>query len=727
MRSMNHNPKARVSVGEIAEMAGVSPSAVSNWRRRHKDFPLPVEATAGGDLFELESVTSWLDSRGKKYTLPTGGSVRSLWRAVDLLRDELRLEDAVLLILQLLLIRARAELGGHARHGHFRQAWEEMVGAPVGTADHWHRLWASVDDPDLARALEPLPGLRPNAMARAVSAVSEVSGDWGEMATTLLQRLHKAAGVRGAEYHTPPSVAALMVGLLSPIVGAVYDPACGSAMFLADAWKKRVGEGVELIGQDVNEFSWRLGYLHLALHRANFRLDTGDTLLDDRFRSVRADRIAIDPPLGRKSRVDELIHDARWTFGVPMRGTEWLWVQHGLYHLSDVGIGVVVVTSGALSGHGPESHIRAGILESEFVDAVIDLPPGMIAGTQISMSLIVLDADRRSRKGRTLFIDGRQLGHARRGQPHELREEDVQKVLSTVEAWRNAEFEPEPRFSASARRDEILEKGADLSPRRYVQYATPVSEIAGEPIPERFARLATKVQDRVPNAISALETAAAHLRAFTHAGETDWPMVRLGDLLAADPRTGSRLDPDGDYPAVPYIETVTVSGGDGRLTAVPKTVTRGNTRGRLTSRGDVLLVSRGIDAAGRIGCATIAFDDEAAYSESLLRLSPDTERLDPDYLRLFLTSRQGRAALVAATTGSVIANLRAEALVEIEIRLPDLSTQREIAAVVRRIESGLAEMDAFQRAVADTVDAIREGVAAGLFIPGPRGTDSAAE
>lgn len=732
MSHANHNPKARVSVGDIAEMAGVRPSAVSNWRRRHKDFPLPVEQATGGDLFELGSVISWLEQKGKKYTLPAGGWERPLWRALDHLRRELRIEEAILLLLQLLLIRFRSDLEAGAETSPLKEAWNGMVNVPERAVEIWEKMLSSLQDdhPDLARALGPAPKLSQDAVAAAVATVSEIEHDgsgWGEVATALLRRLHTDVGVRGAEYHTPESVTALMVGLLGPITDTVYDPACGSAMFLAAAWKERATGDVKLVGQDVNEYSWRLGYLNLALHGAEFRLDTGDTLRDDRFRSLRADRVAIDPPLGGKPRVDEVIHDDRWAFGVPTRSMDWLWVQHGLYHLSEEGIGVVVMAPAALLGRGAESRIRERIVEEDLIDAVIDLPPGIIAGTQMSVSLLIFAANRRSRQGRVLFIDGRQLGRSRRGKPHELQEADLQRILSTVEAWRNGSFKPDPRFSAAARLEKILENRADLSPRRYVQYVTPVTEIEGEPIPERFSRLVARVRDRTPSTVSVVETAAAELSAFSHVGETEWPVVRLGDLLTTDPRTGTRHDPDGDYPAVPYIETGAVSGGDGRLDAVPETITRGNTRGRLARRGDVLLVSRGIEAAGRVGCATVAFDGEAAYSESLIRLSPDPDRLDPDYLRWFLTSRQGRTALAAATTGSVIANLRAEALVEIEIRLPDLSTQREIAAVVRRIESGLAEMDAFQRAVADTVDAIREGVAAGLFIPGPRGTDSAAE
>lgn len=727
-----HNPKARVSVGDIAEMAGVRPSAVSNWRRRHKDFPLPVEQATGGDLFELGSVISWLEQKGKDYTLPAGGWERLVWRVRDHLRGDLRVEEAFLLLLQLLLIRSRADLEKSAEAPQLREAWDGMVSAPERAVEIWVEMLNSLKDnnPDLARALGPAPKVNRDVMAAVVATVSEIKQDessWGALTTTLLERLHADVGIRGAEYHTPESLTSLMIRLLSPIEGTVYDPACGSAMFLAAAWRERAARDLELVGQDVNEYSWRLGYLNLALHGAEFRLDTGDTLRDDRFRSLRADRVAIDPPLGAKPRVDEFIHDDRWAFGVPTRSTDWLWAQHGLYHLSEDGIGVIVMPPAALFGRGTERRIREGILEGDLIDAVIDLPPGMIAGTQTSISLLIFAANRRSRRGQVLFIDGRQLGHSRRGKPHELQEKDIQRILSTVEAWRSGAFKPEPRFSASARMEQIIENGADLSPRRYVQYVTQVSAIDGEPIPERYARLAIRVQDQVPSTVAALENAVSQLRDLSHQNEVEWPVIRLGDLLITDPQTGTRYDPDGDHPAVPYIETGEVSGGVGYLNKAPESITRGNTRGRLVRRGDVLLVSRGIGTAASIGCATVAFDGEAAYSESLLRLSPDPDRLDPDYLRLFLTSRQGRTALAAATTGSVIANLRAEALVEIEIRLPDPSTQREIAVAMQRIEGGIAQIDAFRVAVEDTMDTIREGVAAGFFVPSPQVTDSQAE
>lgn len=706
----------KITVGEIAELADVGPSAVSNWRSRHSDFPVPVEETSTGDLFDMGEVTAWLEAHGKSFTVPERQWVYRLWEGLDALRDQMRPEDSVLLFLQTMMIR-------HAEdRGWIRNCWRDLANAQ---ADQLLGVWErctnelSRDESDLVRVMDPPARAKGDDVARAVAVVEQLAqsgADWGVLSTDLLKRLHDTLGARG-EAGTPESVARLQIELLRPITGAVYDPACGNAMVLARAWHQRDTDDVVLWGQEVNVQSWRLGFLHLTLNDAEFRLTTGDTLRDDRFWELKADRIAADPPFGGKLTTSEGLSDPRWEFGIPSKSTDWLWPQVLLNHLSRGGRGVTTLPAGALFRRGREGNIRQAIVEEGMLDAVIELPPGLWAQTSIPSALLVFDGGRENRSERVLFVDGRQLGTPRRGKPHELDEDDIARVRHVMEKWRKGESVNDPRFAAGASFEEILARDAVLSPNRYVQYATRVTAIDGEPIPERLDRLRSETADLAEGLHRSTSAVLGILEGIAASGPGGFEGVPIGDVLANDPQTGTRQVLDGEKPEVPYIETGAVSGGAGRLLEAPETITRGDPRGRLASRGDVLLVSRGIDPDRPIGCATVEFESQAAYSESLMRLTPDPSALDPHYLMLFLTSRQGRMALAAATTGSVIANLRADALREIEIPLPAMALQKGIAEATKGVADGLAAVADFQEILSLTFDTAREGIVGGMVAP----------
>jgi type I restriction-modification system DNA methylase subunit len=710
----------RVSVGQIADLAAVRPSAVSNWRSRYKDFPLPVESAPSGDLFDLGQVMAWLRGKGKDFQTPEATWEIGLRRSLETLRaGGLDVDRAVLLLCQLLYLRYCHERKVGLEPLRDSDVVDGLTKAPAAAARIWDRLLIEIgeEDAELARVLL-LPLGAEKHLARAAESVARLGRtpeDWGAGVTSLLRSYQDDLGARGVAA-TPESLTRLLIAVLQPISGTVYDPASGLSMVLAEAWRHKRRRRVNLVGQEVNEHAWRLGYLHLALCGAKFDLKTGDTLRDDRFRTLRANRVAADPPFGMKAPPMELSTDERWTVAAPTPSADWLWAQHLLHHLENGGLGAMTVAVEALSRRGNEEEIRRNIIASRSLDAVIELPPGLFQGSSASGALLLFAQERRNRRDEILFIDARQVGTPKRGKLHELADNDVHRIAAVVEGWRQGSFEPEARFSASAPIPIIIEDGADLSPRRQVAYSTGVSEIDGEPLGERHSRLLASLRDHI-HAESIVTEILDAAGAFTSDRMVEWPLVRIGDVLLDKPRTGSRHDPKGDGPEIPYILSRLVSGGSGRLVKLPKEVTRGKTTGRAVARGDVLLASRGIDAESRITCAVVDFDGEAAYAESLMRLSPRPDTMEPDYLRLFLTSRQGRTALAAATTGSVIANLRAEALMEIKMPLPDLASQRAIVASMRRIENSLTELQRLFAAARHVHDTLREGIVSGHFAP----------
>ena len=204
-----------------------------------------------------------------------------------------------------------------------------------------------------------------------------------------------------------------------------------------------------------------------------------------------------------------------------------------------------------------------------------------------------------------------------------------------------------------------------------------------------------------------------------------WPMnkaqfevCRLGELLLVEPQSGIRQHDQDRGKATPYVTTGTVSQGTRVLRDVPSNQTFGDVKGRVVEEGDLLLVSRGVERVESVPCVTVRFQAQAAYSESLIRLRVDSSRADPDYLRMYLTSRQGSAALAAAATGSVISNLRREALQEVEISLPELETQKQVATIITGIERQIDEFQATFELLQELYDTAREGFAAGILMPG---------
>jgi hypothetical protein len=641
-----------------------------------------------------------------------------LWGVLNELRGALSLEEALLLVLQVLFVRfgfaradssdaqlSRAHWGSllHSPQHLMRQGWMELtreLGYQNATLGRALSLDSNVSDRELW------------VIVRQLDKLSVADADWGEVATSLLRRYQETAAARGAGFATSESLTRLLVALLSPIEGLIYDPAAGPAMVLAHAWRRRTGNDVQLLGQEIHERGWRLGYLHLGLTGASFELKTGDTLRDDRFRGLHADRIALDAPAGKRVDRYSLFGDERWKFGESTTD-DWLWPQHALFHLGPNGVAAVLMSPRALHSRGADVDVRRRVIEAGVLDAVIDLPPGFVSGTAAAFPLLLFARARENRRDRILFIDARQLGEARRGKSRELSDRDVQRVADAVNSWRGGMFEPEPFFSAEASAEQIHAQNFDLSPQRYVQFAPDLTEPEGEPIGVRVGRLGAAARGRARRLRDAGEPNLEAVQDFTIAAENRWPLVQLGNLLVLPPQTGSRLDPDGEGDPLPFIQTSLVTAGRGVIDELPDFFTRGKIRGRLAKRNDLVLASRGISPDTRVGCAVVMFDGEAAFAESLMLLTPDAGRVHPRFLRLFLTSRHGLASLVAATTGSVIANLRPSAVEAIAIRLPPIVEQERIVDSIQKLESSIAELSETLATWRHVYDTIREGVAGG--------------
>ena len=494
----------RVSVTEVAEMASVGPSAVSNWRKRHPDFPpaLGRDGLAGAVTFQYGEIVAWLRKHGKEHSAPTAKSAVTFWQLANPIRGALRPDGLLEFLLQLLVLR-RAHSGGGDREPEslLAGAWRELLGGDASPEETLLSVSARVvgHNADLGRAMRPQHGLKKlseGQLGMLVRVVDQALGeetDWAEVATTILREFNRKLGTR-AEFSTHVGLEELMIGLLAPIEGSVLDPACGAAMLLARAWTERESDDVRLYGQEVTEGAWRLGYLHLHLQDAEFEMASGDTLRDDRFWSLKADRIAAHPPFGQRLSSDVLSgDDPRWVLGVPARSTgDFAWIQHLLFHLAEDGVGVTTTPAGNLDG-GRTRDLRAALVRTHLLDAVIQLPPGLSHLSSAAIALLLFQRGRPGRDDRVLFIDGRQLGTPRKRGMHYLPEDAAARVLNAVHAWRKGDFSSRPQFSASATHDEIAGQDWHLAPGRYVRYAVANTDIEGEAIVERWERLSREL------------------------------------------------------------------------------------------------------------------------------------------------------------------------------------------------------------------------------------------
>ncbi len=717
-----------VTVGEIANIAGVRPSAVSNWKRRHANFPVEIEE----GLYDRSEVVAWLERAGKNVNLPDQDPVKSLLReATDAVRGVLRVDEIPEVLLQLFSVRAAAS-GGFERLLPLAGAWERLESAAADDPGSVYRSIVEsldVSDPELAKALRPSPVVdrfEPSHWARLVRALGQRdphSTNWAHASTGLVERFVERASARGGHHSSGSSLVDIMAALLEPIEGTVYDPACGTAVFLASVWKDHSDTITHLYGQEINQQSWRLGFLHLLLQDAPFEILTGDTMVDDRFWQLRSDRVAVEPPFGHRLRsIEQMEGDPRWSLGLPPKPrADLAWVQHVAYHLSDSGVGVVIVPPGALLRTGrSEVTIRKGLVEADHLDAVLYLPPGMLAATSVPAAVLVLQKHRKNRTGRVLFLDARQLGKPERGGVRRFEPAEIGRIGQTLQRWRDGSLEPETRFTAEATTGQILANNSVLTPNLYISYAETVKEIDGEPIPSRHERLTHTVKDRLaalPRIEAATQRQLSSIYTFKDPG---FAYRRLGELLDAEPLPGTRQRQDGEGDPTPYVTTGMVTHNGPVLRDLPTDRTFGEVSDRVARNGDVLLMTRGIERYTSVPCATVKFDVPAAFSNSLIRLRVDQSRLDPDYLRMYLTSRRGSAALIAAATGSVISNLRRDALQEVEIHLPDIATQKAVAAGIAAIETHMAKVEDALTALSDLHDTTREGLIAGILGIGNR-------
>ena len=517
-------------------------------------------------------------SKGKKQPVET--DYRSeLWDAANVLRGSMDAAEYKHVVLGLIFLKYISD-AFEERHAEVLAEWgedaaedrDEYIAENIFWVPHmarWQQLMSQAHQPAIGRLVDDAmtaierdnltlkdvlpkdygrPALDKARLGQVVDLVSNINIGGAEARATdvlgnvyeyFLEQFAIAEGRKGGEFYTPRSVVRLLVAMLEPYRGRVYDPCCGSAgMFVQSmefirAHASGNGNGgrakadISIYGQESNYTTWRMARMNLAIRSIAGRIEHGDSFRSDRHPDLRADYVLANPPFNDSDWGGaQLRDDRRWEFGVPPAGNaNFAWVQHFLYHLAPRGTAGFVLANGSMSSNqSGEGEIRKNIIEAGLVDCIIALPGQLFRSTQIPACLWFLSKSRRSgmRRDETLFIDARKLGHMLDRTRRDLSEEDISRVAGTYYAWLgredNGEYEDVPGFCKSASLEEIRKHGHVLTPGRYVGVEPQPDD--GVPFADKMAGLAAQWREQQAEARrldAAIEENLARLGFWEHA------------------------------------------------------------------------------------------------------------------------------------------------------------------------------------------------------------------
>ena len=311
-----------------------------------------------------------------------------------------------------------------------------------------------------------------------------------------LGKFAEQEGKNAGEFYTPACVVRTLVEVIHPYNGRVYDPCCGSGgMFVQSARFVEAHAGnvnnLSIYGQDANPTTWKLCQMNLAIRGidANIGNQASDTFFNNLHPTMKADYILANPPFNLSDwGADKLAEDVRWKYGLPPAGNaNFAWMQHMIFHMSAKGRMGMVLANGSLSGQSSgEGEIRKRIIEDDLVEGIIAMPPQLFYTTQIPVSLWFLNRAK-SQKGKTLFIDARNMGTMVSRRLREMTDDDIGKIAAAFELFEDNTLEDEKGFCATVTTEDIARQDYILTPGRYVGIAD--QEDDGEPFEEKMIRL----------------------------------------------------------------------------------------------------------------------------------------------------------------------------------------------------------------------------------------------
>ena len=325
-----------------------------------------------------------------------------------------------------------------------------------------------------------------------------------------LSKFAEQEGKKAGEFYTPSCVVKTIVEILKPISSSqrgtrgirVYDPACGSGgMFVQSAKFVKAHAGnineISVFGQESNPTTWKMAQMNLAIRgiEANLGSYNADTFFNDCFPTEKFDYIMANPPFNMSDwGGDKLRNDVRWKYGIPPAGNaNFAWLQHMIYHMAPFGkIGMVLANGSLSSQTSGEGDIRKNIVEADLVSCIVAMPPQLFYTTQIPVSLWFLSRNKKQ-KGKTLFIDAREMGTMKSRKLRELSDDDIKKLGDTYDKYEAGTLENEKGFCAVVDTAEIAKHDYILTPGRYVGIKEQVED--QEPFDEKMKRLTGELSE----------------------------------------------------------------------------------------------------------------------------------------------------------------------------------------------------------------------------------------
>ncbi|MFC5748813.1 N-6 DNA methylase [Actinomadura rugatobispora] len=684
----------QLTAAEISRLAGVTRATVSNWRRRHPDFPQPSGGTEASPSYDRRRIEAWLAARGR---LPARSS-----------RDDLRAH---------LHGRTPCEAGAVALFTAHLAGLDARKRAQTATLD---------DDELTAMYTQAVSSTGPGGSghvdvpATLLRSAADVTHEEGPLAVFDVLEEHTDAplGIRGTHL-TPEVLADLMAGLATsggPRVRSVLDPACGSGRLLA-ATAAALTPGAGVHGQEYRPVTAAQAKTRLAETAPKVSVDvrTGDSLRHDAFPGLHVDAVVCNPPYGdRDWGHDELALDTRWAYGVPPRSEpELAWVQHALAHLAEGGHAVLLLPP-ATASRSSGRRIRAELLRQGALCAIIALPPGLAVPHHIGLHLWILRRSEAGRPGqdRVLLMDA--SDEAAADEPSgQGRTSDTGRLHATVlSTWQAfvapTEFTEVPGTARAVPTIDLLDDLVDLSPARHVRTAPMVT-------PDAALRDVLELAERLKADVAAL-TEASEIGPLASAGEASrtWRSATVADLARGGAlavhrgtRAASADTPPTDLADRPVLRARdllggTRAGGDTRETRLADPV--------VIEAGDVLITQ----VVGPQGVATrVAGDDDAGclLGNGVFLLRPDPARLNPWFLAGFVSAPDN---VSQATTGSSTHQLVASRL---RVPLLPLDEQTAYGQAFRKLHDLRASARNAATCADEMADLMATALSSGALLP----------
>ncbi len=361
------------------------------------------------------------------------------------------------------------------------------------------------------------PELNKQRLGELIDLVGSIGLHNGHNGQDLLGRVYEyflgqfadAEGKKGGQFYTPESIVKLLVEMLEPYNGRVYDGCCGSGGMFVQSEKFVLNhqgniKDLSIFGQESNPTTLRLAKMNLAIRGIDAQLELGDTFLNDKHPDLKADFILANPPFNISDwSGEQLRDDVRWKYGVPPEGNaNYAWLQHFIHKLSPNGTAGIVLANGSMNSNtGGEGEIRKNMIKAGLIDCMVALPSQLFYNTMIPACLWFLARNKtnhkfRNRSNEILFIDARKLGEMTNRRNRKLTDADLALIASTYHSWRNkgSEYQDKAGFCKSATLEEVRANNYVLMPGRYV--GTEEIEDDGVPFEEKIDTLTTKLGEQ---------------------------------------------------------------------------------------------------------------------------------------------------------------------------------------------------------------------------------------